>query len=166
MKPDPTSLDRMHDLVAPPPVPWWPPAPGWYWVLGILLVALVYLAGCAFSRWQKNRYRREALAEYHRLTAGLSGDRVGVMTGLAELVKRAAVSAFPRTEVASLTGDGWLAFLDRSAGMKGFSSETGWLLEKAAYGTGADPGEGKAREAAALVEHWLKKHRVERSAEC
>lgn len=164
MNPDPTSLDRMHDLVAPPPVPWWPPAPGWYWVLGMLAVALVWLTGRAFSHWQKNRYRREAIAEYRRLTARLSGEEL--LTALADLLKRAAVSAFPRAGVASLTGDRWLAFLDKTARMDGFSSETGKLLESAAYGTTRGKPDEKHYETAALVGHWLKHHRVERSPEC
>ena len=62
MSPDPTSLDRLHDIVAPPPVPAWPPAVGWYWVIATGAVAAVYLVLLALSRWQKNRYRREALA--------------------------------------------------------------------------------------------------------
>lgn len=168
MKPDPTSLDRMHDLVVPPPVSWWPPAPGWYGVLGILVVAFVFLAARMFLHWQRNRYRREALAEYRRLLPLLDTEekRVAGLTGMAVLVKRAAVSAFPRVDVASLTGDGWLAFLDRSGGAKEFSQEAASLLEKAAYGIVPDPGERKAWEAAGFVHRWLKDHRVERGAKC
>lgn len=166
MNPDPTSLDRLHDLVPPPPVPWWPPAPGWYWLLGILTVAAVFLAARAFSRWQKNRYRREALAEYHKLLPRLANDRTAALAQMAVLVKRTAISAFPRAEVASLTGKDWLVFLDHSAGMKEFSPESASVLENAAYGTINDPGDRKAREAAAWVGHWLKHHRVERSPGC
>jgi Domain of unknown function (DUF4381) len=35
-----TSLDRLHDIVVPPPVPWWPPAPGWCWNGAPLAAAL------------------------------------------------------------------------------------------------------------------------------
>ena len=43
MKPDPASLENLRDIAVPPPVPWWPPAPGW-WVLGLLaLLVLIYL---------------------------------------------------------------------------------------------------------------------------
>lgn len=166
MNPDPTSLDRLHDLVPPPPVPGWPPAPGWSWLLGLLAIAALFLAARLFLHWQHNRYRREALAEYHKLAAHLSTDRLGALAQMAVLLKRTAVSAYPRTEVAPLTGEDWLAFLHHSAGMKDVSPEPGSLLEMAAYGTVKDPGEGKAREAAAWVERWLKGHRVERGTGC
>ena len=108
MTPDPTSLDRLHDIVAPPPVPWWPPAPGWYFVLGILAVAGIALTIRGIHRWQSNRYRREALAEWQRLQPLLVADdtRAEALASLAELLKRTALSAFPRRRVASLTGDG------------------------------------------------------------
>ena len=35
---DPTSLENLFGLVVPPPVPWWPPAPGWFVVGGMVLV--------------------------------------------------------------------------------------------------------------------------------
>ena len=37
---DPGSLDRLHDIVSPPPAPWWPPAPGWY-ALGLIVLLLL-----------------------------------------------------------------------------------------------------------------------------
>ncbi|MES2708016.1 MAG: DUF4381 domain-containing protein [Verrucomicrobiota bacterium] len=164
MNPDPTSLDRLHDLVVPPPVPWWPPAPGWYWVLGTLAVVAAVAAIRLFLRWQHNRYRREALAEWRRHEASL-GDpagRAAALAGLAELLKRTALSAWPRPRVASLTGADWLAFLDKTGATTGFSSGHGALLENAAY----DPRSATAleesmiRETAVLVRHWLKHHRA------
>ena len=81
----PTSLDRLHDVIVPPPVPWWPPAPGWL-VIGFLLVLVLV---CWFIRgirpWQSNCYRREAL----KLLEG-AHDPVGE---LPTLIKRAFPSA-------------------------------------------------------------------------
>src|SRR6187549_271512 len=101
MNPDPTSLDRLHDIVAPPPVPWWPPAPGWYWILGFVLVLLLVLVLRGILRWQHNRYRREALAELDRQEAALAApeQRAVALASIAGLLKRAALSAWPRTEV-------------------------------------------------------------------
>ena len=50
MTPDPTSLERLHDIVLPPPVPWWPPAPGWYWVMGLLGALLLLVEWAAYAR--------------------------------------------------------------------------------------------------------------------
>ena len=36
---DPAHLHRLHDLVLPPTVPGWPPAPGWYGVFALLALA-------------------------------------------------------------------------------------------------------------------------------
>ena len=41
---DPTSLEHLFDIVTPPPVPWWPPAPGWVVVAGIICVLAVWMA--------------------------------------------------------------------------------------------------------------------------
>ena len=67
MNPDPASLDRLHDIMAPPPAPWWPPAPGWYVVLGAAILILLALAFRAFIRWQHARYRRHQLMILHLL---------------------------------------------------------------------------------------------------
>jgi hypothetical protein len=164
MNGDPASLDRLHDVIMPPPAPWWPPAPGWYWLGCIALVWLAYLLVCVFVHWQRNRYRRQALAEW-RLQKELLADEKTRSVGLANLavlLKRAALSAYSRADVARLTGREWRAFLDRSAGMIGFSSDAGALLERAAYGGGGGGvfDEKQANEAAALVHRWLTTHRA------
>jgi hypothetical protein len=162
---DPTSLDRLHDIVAPPPAPWWPPAPGWYWVLGFLLVGILVILLMALACWQRNRYRREALAELARLEPALGelATRAAALGVLAELLKRVALTAFPREQVANLTGPDWFEFLDHTGRTTGFSEGRGAILERAVHDprTAAALDEPRARELLSLVRHWLVHHRVE-----
>ena len=40
---DPAGLDRLHDIIVPSPVPFWPPAPGWYLLAAFVAFLLVWL---------------------------------------------------------------------------------------------------------------------------
>ena len=63
MKPD---LSQLRDIHLPPPVSWWPLAPGWWLLLGTLLL----LTAIAFWLWRRRRrsnWRREALRELAQL---------------------------------------------------------------------------------------------------
>ena len=97
-----TSLDRLHDIVLPPEVPWWPLAPGWYLVLGILLVLILVLGHRVWQRYQANAYRRAALREL-----AVAQD----LPSIAELLRRTALAVAPREEIAAMTGDTWLDWL-------------------------------------------------------
>lgn len=103
---DPTSLENLHGIVELEAVSlWWPLATGWWVAIAIALVAYLLGAWRANSQRRKNAYRRAALAELE------NGNAVELPT----LLKRVALSAYPRTEVAGLTGDNWIAFLNREA---------------------------------------------------
>jgi len=99
MNPPDTSLDRMHDIVPPDAVAWWPPAPGWYAVLGLILVAAAYAGWRSWSGWCANAYRRAALRE-------LSG--LQETSAIAELLRRVALAIAPRVEIAEKTGTAWV----------------------------------------------------------
>ena len=161
---DPTSLDRLHDIVEPSRVPWGPPAPGWYYIIALALLGTIVLAVRALLRWQANRYRREALAEWQRLQALLadSSTRPAAIAGLAELLKRTALSVFPRREVAGLSGEQWLKFLDRTGRTNNFSAPAGQFLEAAAYDPrrAATASESEVGEAASITRDWLACHRI------
>jgi Domain of unknown function (DUF4381) len=162
MSSDAASLDRLRDIVVPAPAPWWPPAPGWYWVLGAVLLATILLAVRFLICWQQNSYRREALAQLSRLERTLHDParRAAALTAFAELLKRAALSVWPRGKVASLTGSTWVAFLESSGATKAGFAET---IERVAYdpGTVSNLNETQVRELAAQVRDWLKHHRAE-----
>jgi len=168
MNADSTSLERLHDVIVPPPAPWWPPPPGWQWALGFLTVIAMVVLLRVFLHWQRNRYRREALAELKRIQAGEKNSRLRgeLLARLAELLKRGALSAFPRERVASLTGSAWFAFLDRTGRTTAFSRGLGTTLERAAYDprAAATLDEREFREIIETVRHWIAHHAVELDA--
>ena len=148
MKDDATNLDHLHDLLLPPADPWWPLAPGWMILLGLVLVILLAAMLRWFFRWQADRYRREAIR--------LLDDPSFPDSALPELVKRVALTAWPRTEVANLTDEPLLSFLNRTGGNV-FSSE-GPSLEAVAFEQNPAANSTALREE---VRRWVMNHRCE-----
>jgi Domain of unknown function (DUF4381) len=124
---DPTSIERLFDIVTPPPVPWWPPAPGWFVIGGVVVVLAVWIAWHAWQRWTAAAYRRAALAEWRQLKSRASDPkrREAALGQLPALVKRTALAAFPREDVTSLSGKAWLRFLDRTGRTNAFTHGAG-----------------------------------------
>jgi len=149
---DAGDLSRLADIVVPPPVPWWPPAPGWWLLLAALIAGLLILLLAAIRHWRRNAYRRAALDEIDALPPADAAN----VTALATILKRTALAAYPRAEVASLTGRAWLAFLDRTSGSEEFT-RNGDSLAQAAYGRPA----GDDTPLLAAARRWVKHHRVE-----
>jgi hypothetical protein len=151
------SLQNLNDIVVPGPVVWWPPAPGWYVLGAIALMALFVLAARQWRRWQGNRYRRQAMFELSSIREQAS---IEALQQLPVLLKRAALSVWPREEVASLTGPAWYRFLDESAGMEGFCCGAGDILDRLAY-AGSDsavPADPELQQVLDATEFWLKNH--------
>jgi hypothetical protein len=168
MTADPISLENLFDLVMPSPVPWWPPAPGWFVVSGVVLVLAVWTAWHAWKRWRAAAYRRAALAEWQQLRtqAANPGLREVTLRHLPELVKRTAIAAFPRAEVASLSSMEWLRFLDRTGHTDAFTRGRGQLLAELAY----DPraivriDTTAVEELFSVVRRWIGRHSVSAEA--
>ncbi|MBR0896202.1 DUF4381 domain-containing protein [Bradyrhizobium tropiciagri] len=147
------------DIPLPQPVSLLPAT----WAARIVIVLLA--AGIVVAAWhllrhvRANRYRRVALAELDRLQQTSAAIPGGMAAGLALLVRRTALDAFPRETIAPLAGAHWLAFLDRSYGGDEFSQGAGRLLTTAPYGrTTADAGE--LRSLQDLVRRWIRGHHV------
>ncbi len=149
------ALSGLKDIHLPPPVGWWPPAPGW-WLLAALGLLVLY---SAWRIWRKRRRRRalhdEALAELAAIRASYSssGDPRRLARELSRLLRRVAISRFPREEVAGLVGDDWLAFLDRAFDGDGFARGPGRILVEAPYRSGSQ--ELDADALFELVRRWL-----------
>lgn len=114
MNPGTDPLAQLRDIHLPPPVGWWPPAPGWWLLAGALLAALLALGWWLLRYRRARRYRRLALRELQRLQTQWRErhDDAAFAVAVNQLLKRTALAAYPRSEVAALNGADWLSFLD------------------------------------------------------
>ena len=132
---DPSSLKNLHDIVTPAPVSWLPPAPGCYALSLSVLLLLAWFSVNKYQAWQRDGYRREALAQLRRLEKGLadSTQYQQLLPQLPQLVKRTAIAAYGRVQVASLSGTDWLMFLDKTGTTELFTKGSGRLLLDCSY---------------------------------
>jgi hypothetical protein len=137
---DPADLSNLRDIVVPPAVSFWPPAPGWWGVGAVCVVAAGVAIALAVRHWQRNAYRREALRELETAEG----------SDISAILKRAALVAFPREQVASLSGAAWLAFLDRTGG----TAFAGTSLLALTWG-----GTGDRAAVVAQARRWIERHR-------
>jgi uncharacterized iron-regulated membrane protein len=140
-------LDRLVLPGEPPPVSMMPQTWGWV-ALGLILLAL-----SGYGLWRYLRHRRANA--YRRAALHLLAECHDDPARIAEILRRTALAAFPRADVASLTGDGWLRFLDQHAKGASFASK-GQAIAIAPYRPmPADPALTRAAEA------WIRQHRAQ-----
>lgn len=134
------SLNNLRDIVVPDAPPFWPPAPGAWIALGILAAVTIILCRRFYSTWKCNAYRRAGV----ELLRGANTAR-----DVAVVLKRVALAVFPREQVASLYGEPWVAFLNRTCSRCHFSE--------------IDTTDSSAEASHELVELggiWIRHHRV------
>jgi len=98
---DPASLQNLNDIVLPATIAWWPLAAGWYFLFGLMLIALAWFGYRSLRHWMNNRYRRAALYELQmladRILASKEGDaeeRGAKLRQIPILLKRTALSVY------------------------------------------------------------------------
>jgi len=133
-QPAPAALE-LRDIHPPADPPLWPPAPGWWLVSGLILVALALAGRRAWRAHRVRVRRRRILAELAELGTrlGQEGNGAELAAGVSALLKRIALTRFDRVEVAPLTGTAWLEFLDRHGGGGAFAQGPGRVLADGPY---------------------------------
>lgn len=158
------SIMDLRDIVIPEPVGLWPPAPFVWVLLGAGCFGLALLIWRGVARWRAGAYRRAGLALLSQIEERLlaQGKEAAALADLSILLKRVALAAFPRKQVAPLYGDEWLAFLDSTCKGCAFSSGPGQLLTAATDSRieeitiHSNDGEQLVRMAGV----WIKRHQV------
>ena len=147
-------LAALRDIHAPAAPGFWPPAPGWIAVC-ILAAAAVLAAGIvAVRRWRAGQPRRKALASLRTLRARhqAGASAAEVAAELSTLVRRVALARHPREEVAGLTGERWIAWLE--SGLPGLGASARTALLDAPY---ARERSFDVPRALAACERWIRR---------
>jgi hypothetical protein len=144
-------MSNLEEIELAEPVPFTPETIGWYLLAGIVVAVLAGLAWRTWRRWRKNAYRRTALRKLDEIE----------IQDLPELLKRVALATFPRAEVADLSGDRWLRFLDSSLDTTEFTDGVGRWLPRLAYDPSAESrlSSRDRQDLLALSRRWVRRHR-------
>ena len=144
-------LDRLIEPEAPPAISMVPQTAGW-WVLAVVAaLALAYGMFRFLAYRRRNAYRHVALAEVQ--------ENVENPAAIADILRRCALVAYPRASVASLSGQDWLAFLDRSAQTTDFTQGAGQVVTTAPYARTQSPDPALVKAA----RNWIRQHKAEGS---
>jgi hypothetical protein len=145
-------IQQLAPLRTPDPIGFWPLAPVWWVVIGLLVIALSFLCFQLLKRYQRNSYRREALKWLSELQEANSD-----VQALSGALKATALNAYEATSVASLSDESWPNFLRESC-----SKLSGDALDVLSRVHAPNPGVVSAldwRDAAL----WVKYHEVPRA---
>ena len=143
--------DRMwglKELPLPEPVSWWPQTTGWL-ILGIVLLLIAgWISWRFWRRYQRNAYRRHALARLETMEIDPAA-----LAELPALLRKSALAAEARETVAGLRGRAWVDWLNAGARRPLFSDADAAVLDQLAYNA----------KAAASLDEPLRQHLVDAS---
>ena len=111
----------LEDIIIPDAVSSWPPGPGW-WLLGILFIALIVGSMILYRRHQKKwGYRKQALSLLADTLSQWQNQQLGNTEScqhFLQILKRTAITAYPKQPIAALYGKAWLqCLLSQAPGM-------------------------------------------------
>lgn len=135
MAPPQIALRDIHQATAPS---WWPPAPGWWIVAAIVVVAI---AGIWFLRWRRIRHIRALETMFDDLVDAAATPPAQVRA-MSELLRRAARRK--QRDAETWDGETWLRFLDSGYRTPVFATMTGRVLVDGAFRPDVDEADVRA----------------------
>jgi hypothetical protein len=153
---NPDLLSQLRDIHGAPPLPWWPPAPGW-WVLAFLAMLLLFWIGRRLlARLRVHRRREQMLGWVDHLNATTDPERQphAYLSTLNRIFKLVALRAFPDKQCAVMAGPEWVEFLTGQM-TKTPSADALAVLASGPY----DPApQFDAEVMSELTRTWIKQH--------
>lgn len=148
-------LGEFVEVVSPAAISWLPQTPGWP-VVGCVLLLLIGRYACRrLMHWYSNRYRREACRRLHQIAAAPDG--TALTPQLNQLLKITAIAGFSREQVARLSGQAWIEFLNGSCPTPPFEQELGQWLAAGPY-RGDNPRAPQGEQLIIACERWIREH--------
>ena len=125
---------ELRDIHLPDVSLWWPPAPGW-WISLLLILLLLWLLP-RLLRWLRHKpAKRLSLQELGRIRRGYKEGRSesAVLRDVTALLRRVVISYYGREHNAAFTGSQWIDQLQQLAPGSGFNDQQLQLLAHDRY---------------------------------
>lgn len=150
----PTNSLPLRDIHLPDAVSGWPPAPGW-WLLLVLLIVLAVLLPKLIRYLKRPRPNKLALAEFSQIKKQFQQQQnhQQLARDISALFRRIGLTYYSREQVASLTGKEWLQQLNKLNPQQTLADGIIDTISMAAYQP--DP-ELDAQNLLNSCEQWLK----------
>lgn len=142
-------LAQLKDIRLPEAISWWPPAPGWWLLLGVVLGVFMAVLG-----WRFQHRRRVKVAALHALANVADNDSSALAAELSALIRRVAIQQYGET-VATLSGQQWADFLTQHQVM---DRHIAAYLAYAPYAAKPMQAPVAAQTLIAATEQWLHRH--------
>ena len=132
-------LAALHPLREPNAIGWWPLAPGWWTLIALAILAIAVACYYLLKRHRANAYRRIALKQLHTIQSRYAqgpGDDKCTQSAASDsnaLLKSVALRVFPRHDIAALSGEAWLEFLNKTRHSESNDTEFSTAFANAAY---------------------------------
>lgn len=147
----------LRDIHLPDTILWWPLAIGWWLVIAVVLLIVLGI-GLFYTLNKKSRREQQVINDALVVLQQLAEEqnKAIFIRGISALLRRVCVSLYGRQQVAGLTGESWLRFLDRKGKTKAFTQGVGRILLDHPYQQQID----YSRQALlVLVQIWLQQQR-------
>ena len=156
-------IEQLQPIIYPEPISWWPPALGWWLLLGLIVIVLVSAYYATQMRQKKpaalpeDPIRDSALQQLHALPAPYGGESAGPwLQQLNQLLKRLCANRYPEYASHTLSGRDWLAFLDSRCPAAGL---TRWMiLVQGAYQADCRLDDKSITQLQSAIDTWIRKH--------
>ncbi|MGD2119930.1 MAG: DUF4381 domain-containing protein [Chromatiales bacterium] len=152
------SLAQLRDIHLPTTPGWWPPAPGWWLVTLVSLILLLLLLRSLWRLYHRWHWRRRVLRHFRQLSNhGAQLDNIEYVTAITRLLRQLAITCYPQSQVASLSGQQWLKFLEQQSHGLVFTQGIAQLLVELPYRQSSTPLTDRDRQQLLqLAQSWAK----------
>lgn len=126
-------VEELVPTMAPEVVSAWPQTLGWQIVSAIILFFILRKLYLAWRAYQRDAYRREALAWLDNLPEFTNLQEQNEYRQLPVLLRNTALQAFGRPVVSALSNEHWERWLDQQCDKTSFSNQCATQLQRLAY---------------------------------
>jgi hypothetical protein len=151
-------IKGIEEVLSPQAISWWPQAPGWKYVAIILGLLAIWYGWRRWQWWLQNRYRREAARALQKLV-DTHRDSPEMLYPLARLLKASALQAFERRDIAPLSGEAWVRWLNEQLPEAVFCENSSRLLARAQYRPLTEIDSNSMAQLVDQARSWIHNHR-------